>query len=347
MHRDSTVFASNVLDRLGAFELALAARRRGWGPRGLTVMLFHRVTTPDAIGELDPDTIDATPAEFDAQMAYLRRNFHPVSIDEVLAAHRGGPPLPPHSVLVTFDDGFRDNFEQAFPILQRYDVRALFFVTTEMLSARTLFWWERVYVTIQRSRAEQMALTYPLVETLPLVTPAQKAAAVERCNRLIKDYENLDLARFLDGVAVAAGVRWDPEDERRIADGALMSWDQVKAMRAAGMGIGSHSSSHRVLQTLSTGALRAELAESRAVLEQQLGEPVTTIAYPVGRSIAAFPAVRAAVVDAGYELGFTTRSGLNPLAACADPLDLHRVCAERGSPASLARMRLALPFLVS
>jgi hypothetical protein len=83
------------------------------------------------------------------------------------------------------------------------------------------------------------------------------------------------------------------------------------------------------------------------MLEQQLGEPVTTIAYPVGKSIAALPAVRRAVADAGYELGFTTQSGLNPLAAFADPLDLHRVCAERGTPGSLARMRLALPFLVS
>jgi peptidoglycan/xylan/chitin deacetylase (PgdA/CDA1 family) len=347
MHRESTVFASSVLDRLGAFELALAVRRRGWGPQGLTVMLFHRVTTPDAIGEMDPGTIDATPVEFDAQMAYLRRNFHPVSVEEVLAAHRGGPPLPPHSVLVTFDDGFRDNYEQAFPILQRHDVRALFFVTTEMLTARTLFWWERVYITIQRSRARRLALSYPLVETLPLSTRAEKAAAVDRCNRIIKAYEHLDLARFLDGVAAAAGVPWDREEERRIADGALMTWEHVKAMRAAGMGIGSHSHSHRVLQTLSPEVLRADLTDSRAALEQRLGESVTTIAYPVGKSIAASPAVRAAVVEAGYELGFTTRSGLNPLASCQDPLDLHRVCAERGTPASLARMRLALPFLVS
>jgi hypothetical protein len=212
---------------------------------------------------------------------------------------------------------------------------------------RTLFWWERVYVTIQRSRRERLALTYPLAETLPLTGAAQKGAAVQRCNRIIKDYDSLDVGRFLDGVAAAAGVSWDRADERRIADGALMTWDQVRAMRAAGMGIGSHTCSHRVLQTLSPAALRTELAASRAMLEQQLGEPVTTIAYPVGKSIAALPAVRRAVADAGYELGFTTQSGLNPLAAFADPLDLHRVCAERGTPGSLARMRLALPFLVS
>ncbi len=283
------MFASSVLERMGVFELALAARRRGWGPSGLTVMLFHRIVDPGEIGELDPGSIDATPAEFEAHLAYLQRNFHPVSIDEVLVAHRGGKALPPHSVLVTFDDGYRDNYDYAFPILQRYGIPGLFFVTTGLVTDRSLFWWERVLMMVHRSRVDRLRLTYPGPEELPLTTAAEKGAAVDRLNRIIKDTPQMDLPRFLDGVASAAGVDWDPAEEKALGDRALMTWDQVKAMRAGGMGIGSHTCSHRVLQTLAPDTLRTELTASRAELERRLGEPVTTIAYPVGRSIARLP----------------------------------------------------------
>ena len=110
------------------------------------------------------------------------------------------------------------------------------------------------------------------------------------------------------------------------------------------MDIGSHTSGHRVLQTLLPGQLAAELAGSRAKLEQEIGEPVTTIGYPVGRSIRAFDGVRQAIVDAGYELGFTTVPGVvRPQRD--DPFDLHRMSVDRAMPTGLARMRLSFPIL--
>ena len=344
--RRSIVFAGDVLDRLGILRLTLAARRRGWSRRsGLTVVLYHRVVDPSGIEDLDPDMIDATPAEFDVQMKYLRDNFQPVSIDDVLEARREGRKLPPDSVLVSFDDGYRDNYEHAMPILQRHGMAGLFFVTTGHLTERRLFWWEHLNLLIRKSGQSAVHLTYPAPEALDISTAPAKSRAVRRLTRIVKDHFDLDLDRFIAGVADACRVDWGYDQARALADRALMTWDHVKAMRRAGMGIGSHTRSHRVLQTLKADDLAAELRESRATLEAQLGEPITTIAYPAGKPIATAAAIRQAVADAGYKLGFTTRLGINRMASTDDPLDLHRVTIDRGVPAGLAHTWLTFPSL--
>jgi peptidoglycan/xylan/chitin deacetylase (PgdA/CDA1 family) len=347
--RRAVALAASVLDRAGVLRAAAAARRSGVWPRGgLTVLIYHRIADPSdpaEVGELDPDLVDATPDDFDAQMAYLCRNFTPIGLEELLAAQRGERALPSDAVLVTFDDGYRDNHDRALPILQRHAMRAIFFITTGYLSRRGVFWWERISLLVRRCRLPSLRITYPAPEQLDVATDGAKVKAIRRLNRIVKDHFGLDLDRFLDELAVASGVGWNADEEHAVGDRALMTWDQVRALRAAGMGIGSHTRNHRVLQTLPAGELRDELNESRSTLERELGEMITTIAYPVGRPIAALPAVRQAVADAGYQLGFTGVPGVNTFAPGTDRLDLHRRFIDRETPAALGRAFLVFPEL--
>lgn len=337
---------ATALHRLGVPRAAAAARRMGlWRGGELMVVLYHRVVDPADVGQLDPDLIDAAPADFDAQMATLARRFHPVSIDEVLAAHRSARPLPPGSVLVTFDDGYRDNYENAFPILKRHGIPGLFFISTGHVESRRLFWWEQLSLFVRRSNLTRAVLEYPTRKELDLSSPAARAAVVRALNRTVKDIYGLDVERFLIEVARACQVPWTDAEATALADPALMTWDQVREMRRAGMGIGSHTHSHRVLNTLQAADLQHELRGSRVLLEQRLGEPVTTIAYPVGKSIAGLPWVKQALADAGYELGFTTTPGTNAIGAATDPFDLRRLPIDRGLPAAVSQMFLSFPAL--
>jgi peptidoglycan/xylan/chitin deacetylase (PgdA/CDA1 family) len=338
--------AAAVLNRLGLPPLALAARRVGlWPGCGLTVLLYHRIADPAHLDDLDPELVDATPSQFDAQMAYLARHFRPVGLEEVLAAHREKRTLPPDGVMVTFDDGYLDNYTHALPILLRHGIKAVFFVTTGHVSDRRMFWWERIRLIVTTSSLSSVRIAYPTDEELDLSSPGAKARAVRKMTRIVKDRFGLDLDRFLAELAAACRIDWDEAEWTRRADRALMTWDDVRALRAAGMGIGSHTRSHRVLQTLPPAELAAELTESRATLEARLGEPVTTIAYPVGKSVAALAPVRQAVADAGYELGFTTTPGMNNLAGDEDPYDLRRVAMDRDVPVGLSHLRMTFPFL--
>jgi peptidoglycan/xylan/chitin deacetylase (PgdA/CDA1 family) len=340
------IMTAEVLDRVGLPRAALAARRHGlWPKGGLTVVVYHRVADPENLDELDGDLVDATPEEFDAQMGYLKKHFRPVSVEDVLDAHRTRRALPADSVLVTFDDGYRDNHDHALPILMRHGIRALFFIATGHVGARRLFWWERISLLVRKSALASARIEYPEPEELDLTTDASRRRAIGRLNKIVKTRHGLDLERFLGGLAEACGVPWTPEEERARADRALMGWDEVRALRAAGMGIGSHTVWHRVLQTLSAPEVSRELADSRATLEKEMGEPITTIAYPVGRSISAIDGVRDALGQAGYELGFTMVPGVvRPQSD--DPFDLHRISVDRDLPTGLARLRLCFPSIL-
>jgi peptidoglycan/xylan/chitin deacetylase (PgdA/CDA1 family) len=338
------IMLAAALERVGVPRAAQAVRRFGlWPNGGLTILCYHRVDDPAKL-DLDPDMVDATPEEFDAQLVYLRRHFRPISLDELLAARRARRPLPADSVLVTFDDGYRDNHDYALPILARHGIKALFFITTGFVTERRVFWWDRIALILRRSQRPRVRIEYPEPDELDLSTAESRTQAIKRMNRVVKDCYGLDLERFLDGLADACGVVWSLDEDRALAERSLMSWKEVRALRAAGMDIGSHTSGHRVLQTLKPDQLVVELAGSRAKLEQEIGEPITTIGYPVGRSIRAFDGVRRAIVNAGYELGFTTVPGVvRP--ERDDPFDLHRMSVDRAVPTGLARMRLSFPIL--
>jgi peptidoglycan/xylan/chitin deacetylase (PgdA/CDA1 family) len=142
----------------------------------------------------------------------------------------------------------------------------------------------------------------------------------------------------------ACGFTLGASEERRLADGTLMTWEQIAALRRAGMDVQSHTCSHRVLDTLSDDALAGELRESRRILERVMGEPVRALSYPVGRPLTDAPRIKRAVADAGYELGFSNGTGVNALRAF-DALDVRRIAMDAGLGDAFFRTMLALPWL--
>jgi peptidoglycan/xylan/chitin deacetylase (PgdA/CDA1 family) len=343
-----TEILGSTLDRTGLLRLAVTARRRHlWPYKGLTVLLYHRIVDPTAVGELDPEMVDATPEEFDAQMAYVKQVFRPVALEDVLEARAGGRPLPPDSVLITFDDGYLDNFQNALPILQKHGMKALFFIPTGYITDRPLFWWEQVSLLVGRSKLAKLRIDYPTPLEVDISTPQARRSAARRLNGIIKEYFDLDLDRFLDSVAAGAEVPWSRADARALGDATLMTWDHVKKLREAGMGIGSHGHRHRGMLTLKPDDLVSDIRTSRSMLEGALGERITTIAYPFGQGIATAPAPKHAVVEAGFDFGFTTIAGLNRVESGYDSLAMHRLPVDRILPTSLARLWMTFPFLAS
>jgi peptidoglycan/xylan/chitin deacetylase (PgdA/CDA1 family) len=341
----SKLLALRAFDRIGLWGAILGARKAGFWPwSGLTVVLYHRVVGMDALGPLDPELVDATPEEFERQMAFLRRHFVPVGLPEVLAAARGEERLPPNAVLVTFDDGYRDNYENALPILLRHGLKAIFFVSTSYVTERRLYWWEQVSYFIRHARRAEAQLSYPDPLALNLSDETRRAAATARINRLIKDRFDLDIDRLLADLARACDVPWSAERERELAEPTLMTWEQVRGLLDAGMAVGSHTCNHRVLETLPEAALDLELVDSRRELQSRLGQTIESIAYPVGRSIARWRPIRAALRRAGYEVGFTATPGINRFRG-DDLYDLKRLPIDRGTSGFASRAHLAVPWL--
>jgi peptidoglycan/xylan/chitin deacetylase (PgdA/CDA1 family) len=309
----------------------------------LTVLTYHRVAPSSAGVAFDVGVIDARPEQFDRQLAFVKRWFDPLSIEDVLDHVVGAKPLPQNPILITFDDGYRDNHDVALPILLRHGVPATFFIATDFIERRRPFWWDQVARILKGSPRDRIVIEYPEHVEWPLGGEPARVAAVGRVLRVIKDTYWLDLDRFLAELQRAAGVALGASEERRLADETVMTWDHVAALRRAGMGVQSHTRTHRVLQTLEPAQLAEELRGSRGILEDVLGEPVRAISYPVGRPLRGVPHVREAVRSAGYELGFSNGTGVNP--PRLDPFDIKRLSLDVALDDPFFRTMLALPWL--
>jgi peptidoglycan/xylan/chitin deacetylase (PgdA/CDA1 family) len=335
---------AQALDRVGLWALVLEARARALFPwKTLTVLTFHRVAAPGAPG-FDPDVSDTTPEAFDRQVGLLKRYFTLIDT-ATLDAHRNGGPLPPNPALITFDDGYRDNHDQALPILRRHGARAVFFVATRYVDERRVYWWERIHRAIGQTARERIDMTYPEDRTFDLSLPEHRRAATAALLTIVKKHAGLDVDRFLAELEALTGTTLARDEERELADALVMSWDQVRALKAAGMDVQSHTHRHRILQTMSDEEVTEDLCTSRALLEGQLEAPVFAVAYPAGKSIAAHPGLRRAVRRAGMRLGLTTAPGSMRLEKSIDWLGIPRVTVERGMSEPFFRGCLAFPQL--
>lgn len=329
-----------MLDRVGVFELVLRARRR-LGPRTLTGLCYHRILDPAEGDGLDLGVIDATPAQFDRQMALLTRHFTPVDTRDLARAIDGGP-FPTNAAMVTFDDGYAECVKVALPILLRHGVKAVFFIPTYFVDQRRLFWWDRLSILVDRSRTRSWALEYPRPMTVELGDPAAARAALFR---IVKSEPGLDLERFLADCGARSEIEAIDELEAALADRVVMTWDDVRALRDAGMDIQSHSHRHRVLQTMTEAEVLDDLTTSRRLLADEVGAEPTSIAYPVGAPLSDRPALLQTVRAAGFRFGFSNKTGINLMGRPLDLLNIRRLSLDTSFSPSLVRGLFAMPAL--
>jgi peptidoglycan/xylan/chitin deacetylase (PgdA/CDA1 family) len=211
------------------------------------------------------------------------------------------------------------------------------------MSERRTYWWDRIAYVIKHSKRARLELEYPFPFALPLT--GDRSAAIDSVIALVKDRQPFDLTRLLDDLSAAADVPWTRAMDESFANRLIMTWDHVRALRRAGMGVQSHTRTHRVLETLSEEELEHELSGSRADLERELGEPARAVAYPVGKPLRNASPVRAALEKAGYELGFSNGTGATPLWGERDRFDIRRQTIGRNLPQSYVLGMLAVPSL--
>jgi peptidoglycan/xylan/chitin deacetylase (PgdA/CDA1 family) len=236
---------------------------------------------PDLAGLHVPETL------FRRQLDALLRHYTPISLARLRESRQDGRELPPSSLLLTFDDGYRNVAEHALPLLRALGVPCAWFVVAGAVESRRLLWPSELELRYG-SRPDYAALKSEL----------QVASASDRESR----------------VAALGDDGWSPPPD---CDHSLATWDELAAeLRRGGVEIGSHGLRHHPLTTCEPDRLRVELRDSAALIAERLGTAVDALAYPNG---AISTEVRAATAEAGYALAFTTvprhgRSGDDALA---------------------------------
>lgn len=290
----------------GSFiERALLHRSRG----RLVIFGYHRVrpNDPHFKPEFAEDVYGPTEAEFEAHLRWLKAHTDVLSEAALLERLQDPDPHPGRlATMISFDDGYRDNYERVYPLLQRYELPAVFFVPTEAIEARKLGWWDEIAYLLKR--AEGPALSFDGVRY-----PLDAASRAHSELLLYRRMQREPAAQTHDLVARLAEAVGQPRPDREACDGELMTWEQLREVSSDWVTVGAHTHRHRVLATLPEAEQREEITRSKALLEEKLGRPVRSMAYPVGRYLHFTPTTQRLCKEAGYQLGYSYCTGLNRL----------------------------------
>jgi O-antigen/teichoic acid export membrane protein/peptidoglycan/xylan/chitin deacetylase (PgdA/CDA1 family) len=334
-------FASRVVTALGLSN-AVGALRSAM-VKDLRVLAYHRVLhdLDETTFAFDAELVSARQKDFDWQMAYIARRFNPVSIQQVADAINGGKPLPKRAVMVTFDDGFRDNYEVAFPVLQRHGVPAVFFLSTGYIESQGAFWFDWIVFAFVHTEVSQVHLK-AIDLTIPLAgTRDSRRLEALKLLQVLKSTPEVQRQEIIEQLKAELKVTMTPD---HVEQSAPLSWDQVREMSRGGMEFGSHTVSHPILSTITDPMLlRFELDGSKATLEREIGKPVLALSYPVGGRDAVNDQVLAATAQAGYQCAFTYQSGANKLTSGDERYYLKRLHVERYTTHAMFSAALEMP----
>jgi len=258
---------------------------------------------------------------FEEHLRYLTEYYSLVPLTRIHESLTNGAALPERAAAVTIDDGFRDAYDIAFPLLRKYSVPAALFVITDFVDGKAWLWTDKLrYITAQIPAGQTTIKFNEYKLSFEFDDVSSRLRAADEVNAILKKLSSEAKDAALKEIAASLNV--DLPTLPPLEYGPV-SWKQLKEMEEFGVEIGSHTVTHPILTTVDSEQLHRELKESRSRLETALGHRVTLFCYPNGSYD---EHTRQAVADAGYRCAVTTKPILN--GKVTDPLTLSRVPAE-------------------
>jgi peptidoglycan/xylan/chitin deacetylase (PgdA/CDA1 family) len=289
----------------------LARRLRS---RSIAIVMYHGVVRqPPPV--FDWCQLDET--RFEEEIAFLSQQYSVIPLAEAVDRLSRGLPLPQRAVALTFDDGFRNVYTTAHPILERYRVPATVFLVTSLIEMRQPPWPERLLNALLTSCRAAVRFNG---KEWPLSTGQQRATVYQTLSARLKAMEVGEKEAKLAELHQALGGQSQVAPDSPLA---TMNWDEIERLARTGLiSFGSHTHTHQILSRCSLERQREELRISRDILREHLGS-ADLFAYPNGSWTDFTEDTKSLLVELGYRCGLATVPGLN--SAGADLYELRRV----------------------
>lgn len=248
------------------------------------------------------------------QMETLHKRFHVITIDQFVERMERRVPFENSSCLVTFDDGWRDNYTHALPILKQYEIPAVVFLPVDFIGGTRLFWQEQLTHLILQAikeikrdltRRDQLArLLAPLGLESVLDTSSHDPCLIMVMDavRRNKTFDSVVMKNTLEKLAEELNVSL----ERFQETDSFLSWEQVSSMAKQGITFGGHGAEHRILTNISLSEAEQEIRASKEILDSRLHLKLVVFSYPNGNWS---PEVARLVEKSGFRAAFTTEPG--------------------------------------
>jgi peptidoglycan/xylan/chitin deacetylase (PgdA/CDA1 family) len=264
------------------------------------ILTYHRVND-----EHDPFFPAIPSAVFATQMEYLASYFSVCSLTEAVERLRTKD-VPDNVVVITFDDGYRDNCIYALPILRKFCIPATIFLATSSIGSGAILWHDRIFAAFRETKESFLRGYGKVCRSYSLQTVTEKLTAQQDVLRFLRSLDDYERASWINRLVADLKV-----EERKEASDLMLSWDEVREMHQHGIAFGSHTVTHPILSKLSIEIIKQEIYESQKTIVQEIGVVPTTFAYPNGRPEDFTPETKKILQNAGYICAVTTVFGAN------------------------------------
>lgn len=263
------------------------------------ILMYHRFSEDGRDGSI-------AAAVLRQQLAYLKKNYNILRLEEVAEMMRSGKPIPPRSAVVTIDDGYRDAYDIALPIFAEMEIPATLFVVTDFVEGNNWIWTDIARFLMLNAEDGDLAVEIRgFTVSASLNGRSSRIGTAGKINARLKKLSPAERDSVLADIAAGLGITIPelPPDEF-----AAIDWAQAAEMDNSWISIGSHTVSHPILTHVSEERLADELVASRNVMREKLGRSVNSFCYPNGdASTREF----AAATSAGYSVAVTTELRLS------------------------------------
>ena len=244
------------------------------GDGSAAILMYHSVVDESLEGFVDPDN-SVKVEQFRKQMAYLKKRCNVISLEALLHAIENKTPLPKRTVVLTFDDGYRDNLTHAAPILKEYDLPATIFVCTGYIERQESQWIDDVYSIFSFRTRHQLNLSG---ETFDLTTKDGMDSGYNLAKKLLMDSDYAGRSALFE----ALGEQLEPDIPNRPR--LTLNWDEVRRLRSLYplIEVGLHTRDHTNLTGLDKANAEAELLQCQKDFEASTGSRARFLSYPYG-----------------------------------------------------------------
>ena len=323
--------AALLLHYSGLRDVLSAVQRRAVGGRRVLILSYHRVV-PDFAEEKRHSlyTLNIEQGTFRKHLEVLQETHDIVSLDEALSVLDGTRSANRDVAVITFDDGYRDVYTHAFPIMRDMRIPGIVYVPSSFVGTERVLGHDRLHAALKKMKDRRigpMAVGVGTEAERWLLDAFEGAAdAIVALERLIALHPTPALLRLCDALEERLGLAHAPHPE-----GVLpMTWEMLREMDAHGIATGAHTAEHTVLTHQTLSDARREIAQCKAVLEKGLKKPVRHFAYCNGYYSAG---VAQALKAEGFQSAVTTED--LPNVPGVDPLALKRKVLWEGSTAGV------------
>ena len=247
----------------------------------VAILLYHGVTKVKSAGIENYSGKHIAESVFLDHMNFIRDNCHPISIEEYVYFCENDKNIPPKSVIISFDDGFKNNFSVAAPILDSLGIPAVFYITSGIVNTNLMFWVDIIEDCLNGTRKTKINIKLNKQFQFSLDSEDNKIKALDIIKTYCKSCDFFELKRILFDIEKETDIKARVENS---VNYQKISWEELKMLDSNQLfEIGGHSLYHNILSSLSPEALEKDVRASLDLLEINLQKKIVHYSYPEGQ----------------------------------------------------------------